>query len=133
MTTIIDTLMLHLVSNLGFQARRKRYQMFMPSERYIIDFAKDFKSDGWKQYDTEQDAHYFGCWVNPERRMILTYCEGDWILSVFEDYVAYNQELAEMNSFYEEGFEFKTIGSKGITVYRQNRSEFFVKELAAGI
>ena len=105
--------------------------MFLSSERYVVDFAEDFKSDGWQQYDTEQDAWYFGVWVNPGRRMILSYAEGDWTLLVFEDYLAYNQQIIKMNQFYEEGFEFKTIDSDGITVFRQDRSEFFVKELAA--
>jgi hypothetical protein len=111
--------------------RSKVFRAFAPGQRYCVDFADDFKSDGWEQYDTSQDAHYFGCWVNPLRRMILTYCEGDWTLTVFEDYMAYNGEIASMNQFYEEGFEFKTIDLDGtLTVYRQDRSRFFVKELA---
>jgi len=61
------------------------HDMFLPSERYIIDFADDFKAEGWQQYDTSQDAHYFGVWVNLDKRIVLTYCEGDWSLLVCAD------------------------------------------------
>lgn len=32
---------------------------------------------GWKQYDTAQDAPYFGVWYHPEFRIFVTYAEGD--------------------------------------------------------
>lgn len=105
---------------------------FWSSERYEVDFCEDFHTDGWQQYDTEQDAWYFGVWVNPGRLMILSYAEGDWYLKILPDAVAYNQAIREMNDFYEEGFEFKTIDSNGITVYRQDRSQFYIMYLTDG-
>lgn len=113
----------------------ERYELwdaFWSSSRYEVDSCEDFHTDGWKQYDTEQDAHYFGVWVNPTRLMILSYVEGDWYLKILSDAVAYNRAIREMNDFYEEGFEFKTIDSNGITVYRQDRSEFFIMFLPEG-
>ena len=102
------------------------YRGFMPSERYIIDFAPDFIMEGWKQFDTDQDAHYFGCWVNPVKFMTLTYAEGDWSLVICHNKDQYNQEVQNMIDFYDEGFEFKTIDENGITEYRQDRTMFLI-------
>lgn len=76
------------------------HDMFLPSERYIIDFATDFTSEGWAQYDTDQDASYFGVWVNVEKRLTLTYAEGDWSLVVCADDDALKAELDDMEKFY---------------------------------
>ena len=76
------------------------HDMFMPSERYIIDFADDYKTEGWKQYDTDQDASYFGVWVNIDKRLTLTYAEGDWSLVVCADAEHLQAELDDMAQFY---------------------------------
>ena len=57
-------------------------------------------ADGWKQYDTDQDAWYFGVWVNLEAKQVFTFAEGDTTLVTFttEDEVRY--ELAQMAEFY---------------------------------
>ena len=75
------------------------HDMFLPSERYIIDFASDF-TEGWKQYDTDQDASYFGVWVNIQKRLTLTYAEGDWSLVVCSDNEHLQAELDDMAEFY---------------------------------
>lgn len=100
---------------------------FFPSERYIIDFAEDSKAEGWRQFDTSQDAHYFGFWVNPKTLQALCYAEGDWTLVNCPDTRHYNAEIQDAIDFYDEGFEFKTIGKEGITEYRQDRNEFLIK------
>ncbi len=107
------------------------WRLFHPSERYSIDFADDFNSEGWKQYDTDQDAHYFGVWVNPVKFQVLTYAEGDWDFHVLGGREQFNAEIARMNEFYGEGFEFITIGAEGKTTYRQNRKEFYIEEKRA--
>lgn len=132
MSKISDITQRLLENQTGRGSLRSVYRMFWPSERYVVDFAEDF-NDGWQQYDTDQDAHYFGVWVNPRRRMILSYTEGDWRLVVCNSYTTYNMELREMNHFYGEGFIAKAIDKSGITVFRQNRDKFFVRELAAGL
>ena len=76
--------------------------------------------------DTDQDAHYFGAWVNKQKRLTLTYCEGDWTLVVCPDADHYNAEVSDMIRFYGEGYEFKTIGPEGITEYRQDRARFLI-------
>lgn len=50
----------------------------LDGDRYAFDAA--LLKQGWTQYDTEQDAWYFGVWVHLEEMMIFTYCEGDLIL-----------------------------------------------------
>ena len=103
------------------------YRLFMPSERYLIDFADDFTAEGWEQFDTDQDANYFGVWVNPTTRQTLTYCEGDWSLVCCPDAASYNAEIQSCIDLYGEGFEFKTIDASGITEYRQDRSHFLIE------
>lgn len=66
-------------------------------ERYYYDCELN-ASKGWCQYDTDQDASYFGVWVNISTMEVLTYCEGD-VSHVF----AQNSELfkAELQSLVE--------------------------------
>src|SRR4051794_3689335 len=49
--------------------------------RYIYDFTL-LCPNGWKQYDTKQDAAYFGTWVHIEERKVFSYTEGDRCLVV---------------------------------------------------
>ena len=105
----------------------KIHTMFLPSYRYAVDFADDFHSEGWQQFDTSQDAHYFGCWVNPGKFMTLCYAEGDWSLVVCEDREHYNAEVQSMIDCYAEGFIAKAIDQDGsMTIYRQEREKFLI-------
>jgi hypothetical protein len=47
------------------------------SSRYAFDFGQCRASNGWAQLDSEQDASYFGNWVNPITYETVSYCEGD--------------------------------------------------------
>ncbi len=63
--------------------------------RYSMDNVH--ASLGFYQWDTNQDAIYFGTWVDPAGLHILTYCEGDISLvtcHTVQDYKAY---LAKMD------------------------------------
>ncbi len=103
------------------------YRWFCPSERYVVDFAEDYSAEGWKQYDTDQDAAYFGVWVNPKTLQTLSYAEGDWSLVECADVAAFNAEIESMNSFYGEGFIFKAYDMQGgCEVARQDRQEFLI-------
>jgi hypothetical protein len=93
--------------------------------RYVVDFADDYTSEGWEQFDTDQDAHYFGVWVNKGKLMTLTYAEGDWSLVVCPDLAHYRAEIENMIQFYGEGFIAKTYDEKeGWVEHRQDRSRF---------
>lgn len=95
--------------------------------RYVIDAAPDFKSEGWLQFDTEQDAGYFGVWVNKGKRLIMSYAEGDWSLVECADDAHFDAEIAAMCRFYEPGFVAKTYApEEGWVTHRQDRREFFI-------
>lgn len=74
--------------------------MFWHTERYIFDFEKCTPSKGWKQYDTSQDAWYFGVWVHEKRRLILTYAEGDITIERCKTDENYHETLKHMAEFY---------------------------------
>ncbi|KKL07566.1 hypothetical protein LCGC14_2584760, partial [marine sediment metagenome] len=50
---------------------------YIGGDRYIFDFKICSPRDGWQQYDTSQDAWYFGVWIHPEGRVTITFAEGD--------------------------------------------------------
>ena len=109
------------------------------ADRYIFDFDDDFCAAGWRQFDTDQDASYYGVWVNSRLLRTLSYCEGDVYLAVCQDAQHYNAEIKALCAFHGEGFEMIAcdmdaaqsllLGGepKGqATVYRQDRNQFFV-------
>jgi len=101
-------------------------RMFYPSSRYKVDFAKDFNSEGWKQFDTNQDAPYFGVWVNPKQFFSLTYCEGDWTLVECHNRERYNREMRCLCDCYSDGVIATVYGDGQKTVIKQDRSEFIL-------
>lgn len=104
------------------------HRLSCDSQRYLVDFAEDFTAEHWQQYDTDQDAWYFGVWVNPHSLRILTYCEGDWSLVSCLDNELYNAEIASMNEFYGEGRIAAVITERGSChEFRQDREQFFVR------
>lgn len=68
--------------------------------RYEYDFGECSRANGWVQYDTSQDAWYFGVWVHPEKREILTYAEGDVDRVICATEKNYHAELKYMSEFY---------------------------------
>ncbi len=106
------------------------HRLFRPSSRYTVDFADDFHryGGGWKQFDTEQDADYFGVWLCPGFRWSLSYCEGDWTLVTCPGKNSYNAEVRAAMEFYGEGFIAIAIDPDAGTSTRfvQDRSEFLL-------
>jgi hypothetical protein len=70
---------------------------FMERERYHYD---EKLGAGWYQYDTDQDAPYFGCWVNAELRQIVTWCEGDESRTTCPTVESFQAELDGMAECY---------------------------------
>ncbi len=68
--------------------------------RYHYDFRSCGPGTGWKQYDTHQDASWFGVWVHPEKRQILTFAEGDEVLTICFSDEKFKEELEKMAEFY---------------------------------
>lgn len=50
---------------------------FASVDRYLFDFNVCTSEKGWAQLDTRQDASYYGNWINPTLRQLLSYAEGD--------------------------------------------------------
>ncbi len=109
--------------------------------RYYFDFDSGFVNDGWLQFDTNQDASYYGVWVNPRLLQTLAYCEGDVHLVICPDADHYNAEIREMCEFHGEGFELIAMSSpvdlqalviggepsgEPVSVLRQDRSKFLI-------
>ena len=96
---------------------------FDMADRYKFDFGM---CRTWKQYDTDQDAPYFGVWVNEKTMQIFTYAEGDTSLVTCKDLDSYHPELKSMAEFYgpqPAAFTAINIENKTITKYYDNRPE----------
>jgi len=93
--------------------------------RYVFDGEACASSNGWQQYDTRQDAWYFGVWVHVERRLTVTFAEGDLTVVHCEDDAHLAAELQSMAEFYgEPPPAFITIDDDGaVTQYIDERPE----------
>jgi hypothetical protein len=74
----------------------------VPPENYYDQcrYYYDGLLNGWKQYDTKEDASYLGVWVHVEKRLTFTYAEGDRCLVVCPTEESFKEELADMARFY---------------------------------
>lgn len=101
------------------------HRLHLPDDRYCIDFAEDFRECGFEQFDTDQDAHYFGVWLSRKKRIALSYCEGDWTLVSCQDDAHYFAEVQSYIDFHKAGSVARVIGSDGsMVVVEQDRSKF---------
>ena len=88
------------------------------TERYEFDFKLCTREKGWKQFDTTQDAWYFGVWVHPEKCEIITYAEGDITRVICPTEESFHAELKSMAQFYgEPPPAFTVIGTNGQVTY----------------
>ncbi len=72
---------------------------FRPGTRYEYD-EKLTKAVGWAQYDTHQDAEYFGVWVSIKELATFTYCEGDITLVICPSKEHLGAELEDAERVY---------------------------------
>lgn len=79
------------VKSWGYETRA------LSEDRYYWDCGP---CSGWTQYDTDQDASYFGVWVDVEGRRILTYAEGDLSLVECPTEGKFGAELLSMAECY---------------------------------
>jgi len=82
------------------RAKSERRYWHGDADRYFFDMAMCRSENGWKQYDTNQDAWYFGVWVNLSERQIVTYAEGDLSVEDCADDAALKAKLKEMEECY---------------------------------
>ena len=102
-------------------------ETFYSADRYIFDFHPGFLRE-WIQFDTDQDASYFGTWVHKAKRLVLTYCEGDIHLVICEDDEHYDAEVGSMCRFYTPAPAFKTLDlENGVcTEVYQDQLQYFI-------
>lgn len=74
------------------------FSMVIPN-RYHFDYVLH-PVDGWEQYDTTEDASYFGIWINREARVIVSYAEGDISLTQSPTDEIFSVELQRLQAFY---------------------------------
>jgi hypothetical protein len=85
------------------ETRRETLTFFSPySSRYIVEAKICKPSDGWVQYDTDQDAWYFGVWVNLGLQAVACYAEGDLTFTFDALNAGFKEQLKSMNDFYGE-------------------------------
>ncbi len=79
---------------------RKHYYHVAMSDRYVFDFGHCGGNSDWYQYDTKEDASYFGNWVNPVTLETVSYAEGDVCLTRCASPEDYAREIGEMDNFF---------------------------------
>lgn len=101
---------------------------YFDAARYYWDLGEGFKGvSGWDQYDTDQDASYFGVWINKITLQTFTYCEGDTTLITCPDVAHFNDEIENMNQYYSEGRIVRIIDTSGkVTDLVQDRAKFLI-------
>lgn len=100
-------------------------ESFVNTNRYYFD--SRLCPEGFEQFDTDQDAWYFGVWVSKENLCVVTYAEGDCYAVICENKEQYNKEIQSLIDCYEEGEICRTIGEDGMTIYKQDRSVFLIQ------
>ncbi|MGY4025949.1 hypothetical protein ACW5WQ_08280 [Aeromonas rivuli] len=65
--------------------------------------------EGWQQYDTDQDAWYFGIWINTEKLETFTYAEGDTHHVMAPNVEAFRAELVRLYQHHPQAPAFISI------------------------
>ncbi|EHA1069099.1 hypothetical protein I8Y05_004258 [Aeromonas hydrophila] len=79
-------------------------------DRYYYDLT--LLAQGWQQYDTEEDAWYFGIWINTETLETFTYAEGDTSHVIAPNVEAFRAELARLYQCHPQAPAFICIDPK---------------------
>ena len=90
-----------------------RRTFVMGISRYTFDGWVCTKARGWTQYDTDQDASYFGIWVHRDNLEVVTFAEDDLTYFKARDAEAFALEIEGMNAFYTPAPAFTTIDADG--------------------
>ncbi len=89
--------------------KREEFNDFA-ADRYKYDMGTCSTRNGFAQVDTGQDAHYFGTWANPEKLIVVCYCEGDVSINRYDSPAEFVEGIRELVWWNEEsGHGFKGI------------------------
>ena len=104
---------------------------FEEMDRYTFDFGLQLTPEddpaAWNQLDTDQDAPYFGVWIQRRDRMILTWAEGDLSLRHFKTPEAYDEALLRVCRTHPPAPAFSTfdLETNTLTRYVDDRRHLF--------
>lgn len=81
----------------------KTKRAFNPDgDRYLFDFQLCTPDKGWAQFDSRQDASYYGNWINPTSLEIMSYAEGDVTRTICESVEEFRAEVERICAWHEE-------------------------------
>jgi len=75
------------------------YENQLGENRYEFDSLCTAES-GWQQFDTKEDASWFGIWAHKEEHLVVIYAEGDAEVHQFPDENAWKAQLKTMREQY---------------------------------
>lgn len=75
------------------------------TDRYRFDLGACKVDNGYAQFDTSQDASYYGNWVNPFSFKLVCYCEGDLTVQICDDQDEFVSKVRGMVEWNGEGFK----------------------------
>ena len=119
----IDQLLASTKETRNDRGNRVRH-LLLHGDRYHFDFNLDLGI--WEQLDTENDASYFGVWINKTELRILSFVEGDLYLTLCPDPVSYDAEVSELCANCKASPAFVALSEGKATQYFQDRSQFFI-------
>ena len=119
----IDRLFASAKETVNDRGNRVRH-LILPGDRYLFDFNLDLGI--WEQLDTENDAGYFGVWINKTELRILSFVEGDLYLTLCPDPVSYDAEVSELCANCKASPAYVVLSEGKATHYFQDRSQFFI-------
>ncbi|MGL5525087.1 MAG: hypothetical protein ACRDCY_15025 [Aeromonas veronii] len=80
------------------------------ADRYYYD--RTLLAQGWQQYDTEEDAWYYGIWINTRTLETFTYAEGDTSHVMAPNVEVFRSELARLYQYHPQAPAFISIDVK---------------------
>ena len=88
----------------------KKTTEFLPGiDRYLFDFQRCASNNGWAQADTTQDASYYGNWINPLARKIVSYAEGDVTVEEYDSDEEFTEAVNKFVDWHKKGGYWKGI------------------------
>ena len=76
----------------------------------MFDSKECKSSNGWAQFDTEEDASYFGQWINPFELKIVCYAEGDVSVRSCETEQEFIEDVSQRIEWHNNVSGYKFIG-----------------------
>ena len=93
------------------------------ADRYLFDFNL---GEGWKQFDTQDDASYLGRWTNKAERQTLAYVEGDVYFVQCKGDASYDARVRMWCEDCKPGAAFVGVDKSGIMASYEDRREHFI-------